>query len=95
MTLELVQEMPIGLNVEALEDWIEHRKEMGRPMTNTAIKRLKRKLMQYPEDVQEQAIERAMEANWQGVFPEKVEPRQQSTRDRTLHQDLNDRGWAK
>ena len=96
MTIELVQEMPIGLNVEALEDWIEHRKEQGRPMTNTAIKRLRNRLMQYPEDIQERAVELAMVAGWQGVFPEKeVTESRVSTRETSLRDELTDRSWSK
>lgn len=85
------------INAEALEEFIAWRKEAKKPMTDRAIGMLKKKLANYSPEIQAMAIERAVIAGWTGVFPEKERPQvtANTTRGRTLQQDLNDRDWAR
>ena len=84
------------INEQALEEFIEARAEAKKPMTDRAVKMLAKKLSPYPLEIQAQAIERAIIAGWSGVFPEKERQAvaNNSTRARTLTQDLSDRSWA-
>ena len=93
MTLELVQEMPLGLNVEALEEWQEYREYKKKPLSPLALKKVKNKLMRHSLDHQQYMVDQAIENDWQGLH--EVEPRKENTtRKRTLEQDLCDRSWA-
>lgn len=93
--LELVQdEMPMGLNVEALEEWQEYREEKGKPLSRRALNKSRNFLMKYPDlEHQQFIVDQAIMNDWQGlhhVDPPKVS----TTRKRTLTDDLNDRSWA-
>ena len=93
--LELVEHQAvIGLNQDALDEWIAYRKEdLKKPMTPRAIKMVQKKLLQYPEDEQQRLVEHAIEMNWQGIYY--VEPpRQATTRQTRLIDDLTDTSWA-
>lgn len=91
--LSLVQP-PIGLNQEWLDEWIAYREEdLKKPMTPRAIKMVKRKLMQWSEPEQERMIAHAIENNWRGIYY--VEPpKQATTRQTSLADDLTDTSWA-
>ena len=90
--LELVQTAE-GVNTEALQEWIEHRKDIKSPMTKRAIKLFTNKLLRYSESEQMRLVEEGIERGWKSIYW--VEPpKQQSTRMTTLEQDINDHSWA-
>ena len=95
MALELVQQSQIGLNQEALDEWIAYRAEdLSKPMTPRAVKMVTKKLMQYSEAEQMRLVENAIENNWRGIYwVEKEKGR--TTRNTSLADDLNDTSWAK
>ena len=95
MKLELVQSV-IGINQEALDEWIEYRAETHKKMSALAIRKLQNKLLQWDEDTQQRLVDNAIEMDWKGVHW--VDPPKQargvSTRDRSFQDDLNDKSWA-
>ena len=95
MALALVsRQAVIGLNQEALEEWLAYRAEdLKKPMTPRAIKMVERKLLQWSEQEQMRMVEAAIENNWRGIYW--VEPpKQRTTRQTSLHDDLSDTSWA-
>lgn len=94
MQLRIVQESQSGLNQEALDEWLAYRAEdLKKPMTPRAIKMVKKKLMQWSLDEQMRMVESAIESNWRGIYY--VEPpKQQSSRQTSLVDDLTDTSWA-
>ena len=94
MTLSLVQ-ATIGINQEYLDEWIAYREEdLKKPMTPRAIKMMTKKLLQWGEAEQERLICHAIEMNWRGIYWVEA-PKQQSTRQSTIEQDLTNTDWAK
>lgn len=92
--MQLVQQQAIGLNQPALNEWIEYRREDSKkPMSQRAVDKVVKKLLQWSEEDQQRIVDHAIEHEWQGLYwidP----PRQQTTRQTTLAQDLTDTSWA-
>ena len=85
----------IGLNQEALQEWLDYREEdLKKPLTPRAIKMLTKKLLKYSESEQERIIEHSIEMNWQGVYYTDPPRQASSTKNSTLHDDLTDTSWA-
>ncbi len=93
MKLSLVQTV-IGINQQYLEEWIAYRSEdKKKPMTPRAIKMVTKWLLNYTEQEQERLICHAIMNNWEGLHY--VEPpKQQSSRQSNIYDELNDRSWA-
>jgi hypothetical protein len=92
--LELVQdEMPIGLNLQALDEWEEYRKESGKELSALALKKSRNFLLKHDIEHQQQIVDAAIMNDWRGLHAVEKE-KKASTRERTLSQDLNDRSWA-
>jgi hypothetical protein len=91
MELSLVQ----TTTTQWLEEWIAYRDEdLKKPMTPRAIKMVTKKLSQWDEATQERLVCHAIEMNWKGIYW--VEPpKQQSSRQTTLEQDLTDTSWSR
>ena len=84
----------IGLNQDALDEWIAYRAEdLKKPMTPRAIRMVEKKLLQWSEPEQMRMVEAAIENNWRGIYW--VEPpKQATTRQTSLADDLRDTSWA-
>lgn len=93
MTLALVEQTTIDLNQEALEEFIEHRKELKKPMTPLAIKKARNILIKHDHEHQQYMVDRAIMSGWTGLW-EVERQKQQTTRQNTLQQDLEDTSWA-
>ena len=93
MTLQLVQQEALGINQEYLDEWIGHREDLGKPMTPRAIGMLTKRLLQYSEPEQERLICNAIEMGWKGVYWCEP-PAKQSSRSRSLQDELTDRSWG-
>ena len=88
-------QIDIGVNEEALGEFIEHRKEMKKPMTPLAIKKATKMLLKHDWDHQQYMVDRAILSGWTGLWD--VEPPRQmvvSTRDTSIIDDINDTSWA-
>lgn len=55
----------------ALQDWIEHRRALGKPATAVALQRLLLRLEAWGPERAVQALEHSLEHNWSGVFEPK------------------------
>lgn len=93
MAIRLVEEQSIRLNREALDEFIEHRKELKKPMTPLAIKKATNILMRHDLEHQQHMVDRAIMGGWTGIW-EVERQQQQTTRQNTLQQDLEDTSWA-
>lgn len=96
MGLELVGEpIVIGLNQEWLNEWIDYRRQdCKKPMSDRAIRMVKKKLLQWSEVEQERLICLAIENEWQGIYYKEPQPGP-SSRQRSIEDDLNDKSWAR
>ena len=57
---------------DTFTEFIAYRRAMEKPLMDTSIERLTKKLNSYSVDVVIKALEMSMENGWQGVFPEKI-----------------------
>jgi phage replication O-like protein O len=76
---------PAWINRDAWEEFEQHRKEIGKPLTDLARTKAANQLGELSPDEQQQCIDRSIQARWAGLFPEKVKPHaknQQPYRDR-------------
>ena len=69
MELSLVEpsQTIIGLNQEALDEWIEYRVEKKKKLSPLALKKVTNKLMKFPEEQQQLMVDTAIENDWQGL----------------------------
>ena len=94
MALALVDQTIIGINQEWLDEWLDYRAEdLKKPMTPRAIKMVTKKLLQWDEDTQERLICHAIEHNWRGIYWVD-RPKQVSSRESNIYDELNDHSWA-
>ena len=95
MALALVDnQITIGINEAALEEWMAYREEdLKKPMTPRAVKMVRKKLLQWSELEQERLIEHAIEHNWRGIYWVDA-PKQATTRQSDIYDDLTDTSWA-
>ena len=96
MNLQLISDNQIeqdGINQEALEEFQEHRVEIKKPMTPLAIKKAIKVLMPFSLEQQQYMVDQAILNGWRGLYPVDP-PKQQTSRNRTLQEDLTDTSWA-
>ena len=62
--------LPDSLNREDWEDFVQSRIEIGHPLTPVGAKRIINKLLKYPQQIQKQAMDKAIGCGYRGVFPE-------------------------
>jgi len=89
------KQQTIGLNQDAIDEWVAYRAEdLKKPMTPRAIRMVEKKLLQWSEPEQMRMVEAAIENNWRGIYW--VEPpKQATTRQTSIVDDLTDMSWAK
>ena len=93
--VQSVQQQDSGLNEEALEEFVEHRAEIKKPMTPLAIKKATKFLLAHSFEEQARLVDHCILNGWRGLYY--VEPPKQAaqeTRHRSLETDLNDTSWA-
>lgn len=87
--------LPMGINLDALSEWEEYRKEKGKPLSPLARKKVMNRLVKHDERTQQRMVDKAIENDWRGLHdiePEKTHVK--STRDQSIHELLNDTSWA-
>ena len=89
------------LNERAFAEWCEWRAgEKRKKCGPVAQRRQIAFLTKYPESVQEEIIDSSIRNGYQGLFPPKgatgsaIAAGSQSTRSRTIQEDLADTSWA-
>lgn len=83
----------IGINEDALQEWIEYRKEKGRPLSGIALKKTQNIMLKFDEAQQQLMVDTAIMNDWQGLHAVDA-PKQQTTRHTSLLDDLTDTTWA-
>lgn len=86
-------QITIGINQEALQEWIEYRREKGKPLSSLALKKTQNIMLRYDEAQQQRMVDAAIMNDWQGLHAVDP-PKQQTTRQATLLDDLTDTSWA-
>ena len=66
-TFDLIQ-TDINLNQQALDEWIEYRKEIKKPLTKSAVAKVAKKLALYCYQTQQKMVDQSIENNWRGLF---------------------------
>lgn len=69
MGLIIIQE----INSDSLNEWIEYRKLIKKPLNEIAIEKVKSRLLKYSAEDQKVMIDRSIENNWRGLFDIKKE----------------------
>ena len=92
--LKLIQQVQIGLNQAALDEWVNFRRKYSKkPMSQPAMDKVINKLLQWSESEQQRMVDEAIEHEWTGLHY--VEPpKHQSSRQTSLVDDLTDTSWA-
>ena len=93
MNLALVQQV-IGINALALEEWVEYRTEKKKPLSALALKKTQNVMLKHDEETQQRMVDAAIMNDWQGLHYTEP-PKANSTRSRSLEQDLMDKDWAR
>lgn len=71
--------------IEAWQDWIQHRKEIKKPITETSTKLSFKKLANMTESEAITAIQHSISNGYQGIYP----PQQNTTTNRPTHEKFN------
>ena len=83
----------IGLNEEALAEWIEYRQEKKKPLSPLALKKTQNLLLKHGYEQQQHMVDAAILNDWQGLHVVD-EPKEKTTRSTKLIDDLTDTSWA-
>jgi hypothetical protein len=98
MALQLIEsssQIIIGLNEQALTEWIECRQERKKPLSALALKKTQNLLLKFGEAHQQHIVDTAIQNDWMGLHPVPMaKPILTSTRVSTLAEDLSDTSWA-
>jgi len=80
---------PVGLNVKAWGEFEQHRKDMKKPLTDTARTKAANQIYQLTQKEQQETVDRSIQSRWAGLFPEKAkedEANRRSDRDEVARQ---------
>ena len=83
----------IRLNEEALEEWIEYRKEKKKPLSTLALKKTQNLMLKHGYEQSQHMVDAAILNDWQGLHVVD-EPKEKTTRSTKLIDDLTDTSWA-
>ena len=64
-------EPPKNLNMKAWSEFEQHRKDMKKPLTNTARTKAANQIKDLSSDEQQGTIDKSIQSRWAGLFPEK------------------------
>ena len=85
-------EAPDGLNQQAWDDYVAHRKELrAKKLTPKGVKMAMNKLANLPADQQQSVVDTTIANGWTGLFPEKLKPKKLSYAEE-LAQGMKERG---
>jgi hypothetical protein len=83
----------MGLNQEAIAEWQEYRESKKKPLSPLALKKSQNFLLKYGIELQQWLVDSAIMNDWQGLHY--VEPpKQRSSRQTAIIDDLTDTSWA-
>lgn len=85
--------LPVGINTAALSEWVEYRKEKGKPLSALAEKKVVNRLAKHDLTTQQRMVDKAIENDWIGLHD--VEPEKTNlTKHQSIHEMLTDTSWA-
>ena len=86
-------EPPTGLNLDAWEEFEQHRKDIKKPMTNTARSKAANQIIGLSHAEQQSTIDKSIASRWAGLFPDKITASsEQAKKDAEREQGAQD--WA-
>lgn len=65
-------QMPAGLNAKAWGEFEQHRKDIKKPMTDTARTKAANQICGLSHEQQQATIDKSIQSRWAGLFPEKL-----------------------
>ena len=71
--------IPDWVNQKAFKEFTQHRKEMNKPFTDLSKTKVCNKLKGYTDEEQQTAIDTSIESRWAGVFPKKLNGKNNET----------------
>ena len=80
---------PLGLNIKAWAEFEQHRKDMKKPLTDTARTKAANQICELTQEEQQATVDRSIQSRWAGLFPEKAkddEANRRSDRDEVARQ---------
>ena len=94
--LALVEESQtiIGLNEEAIAEWIEYREFKKKPLSPLALKKSQNLLLKFGLEHQQHIVDSAIQHDWIGLHPVEMPRSVTSTKSTSLRDDLTDTSWA-
>ncbi len=63
--------IPDGINAKAWEEFEQHRKDIKKPMTDTARTKAANQIKNLTHEEQQATIDKTIQSRWTGLFPEK------------------------
>ena len=81
------------INEEALQEWVQYRKEKKKPLSPLALKKTQNLMAKFHVEQQQIMVDTAIMNDWQGLHAVEA-PKEFSSRQTTLLQDLTDTSWA-
>jgi hypothetical protein len=80
----------------SLKQFMEHRKQLKKPVTQLALEKIVKSLEPFSVDERISAIDKAIASGWQGVFPEIIRQKATTAMDKPSQRTLgNDERWDK
>ncbi|MGI9335760.1 MAG: DUF1376 domain-containing protein [Gammaproteobacteria bacterium] len=70
----LAMALPEGVSVDAWREWVHHRRELRKPLTERAARMALNTLERLEDELPEAVIARSIQAGWTGLFPDKRAP---------------------
>ena len=84
---------PAGLNLDAWAEFEQHRKDINKPLTNTARTKAANQIIHLSTIEQQATIDKSISSRWAGLFPDKITATKvKDQRAERREQEAND--WA-
>ena len=84
---------PEGLNLEAWAEFEQHRKDINKPLTNTARTKAANQIIHLDSIEQQSTVDKSISSRWAGLFPDKITATKvKDQRAERREQEAND--WA-
>jgi hypothetical protein len=56
------------IGIRGWDDWVQYRKELKKPMTESTVKKQAKQLTNHPPEIQKAMIDQSIEKGWTGLF---------------------------
>jgi hypothetical protein len=94
LTPQEEEPLPLGLNIKAWLEFVQHRKEIRKPLTKLAISKNMNVMLTMDSDEQQLSVDRTIANRWTGIFPEKNHAKSSKSRQQGVTEaGLNSTDW--